>query len=129
VGAASPQTAATSVRALSCHDGLVASSMMAQVRSSADVSWPAKKKVLHSSIIIWASYPGSSPLLFFSISARSIPRRPMPHADDGVRPSSAISRLRWIDTWSTCSSSPFRRLISRLYLLGKYLQPKQSILT
>jgi hypothetical protein len=39
-----------------------------------------------------------------------------------------ISLLRWIDSWSTCSSFPFRRLISRLYLLGKYLQRKQSIL-
>jgi hypothetical protein len=38
-----------------------------------------------------------------------------------VRPSSAISRLRRIDSVSTTSSSPFSRLISRLYLLGKYL--------
>jgi hypothetical protein len=125
VGGASPQTLATSARALSCHDGFVASSMMAQVRSSADVSWPAKKNVLHSSTIVWVSYP-SSPLpddlvFFFSISASSIPRSPMPHADDGARPSSAISRLRWMDSLSNCSSSPFSRFISRLYLLGKYL--------
>jgi hypothetical protein len=122
VGGAPPQTPATSARALSCHEGLVASSMMAQVRSSADVSCPAKKNVLHSSIIIWASYPSSPSFLFFSISASSIPRSPMPHADDGVRPSSAISRLRSMDSLSSCSSSPFNRFISRLYLLGKYLE-------
>jgi len=45
----------------------------------------------------------------------------MPHAGDGARPSSAISRLRWMDSLSSCSSSPFSRFISRLYLLGKYL--------
>jgi len=45
----------------------------------------------------------------------------MPYAGDGARPSSAISRLRWMDSLSSCSSSPFSRFISRLYLLGKYL--------
>lgn len=51
VGVSPLQTSATWARTLSCQVGLLARSMEVHVSRRAVVSWPAKKKVLHSSMI------------------------------------------------------------------------------
>lgn len=122
---APPQTSATSARTLSCHRGLVARSMTVQVRSSAVVSWPAKKKVLHSSIITCRLRLNPSPDFFFCISFSSIPSRSFPY--ELLLPISTQSFRLCIISISSLSTSLFNCFISLLYLLGRNLHLTEMV--
>lgn len=114
-----PHTSLISSRTFSCHLGLSARSIIVHVRRSAVVSWPAKKNVLHSSIINWRLLLSLLLFLWLSISFKRRPRRSSPWLL--LRPISAQSRLLCMISINKRSTSFFRDFISLLYLLGRNL--------
>lgn len=114
-----PHTSLISSRTFSCHVGLSARSIIVHVRRSAVVSWPAKKNVLHSSIINWRLLLSLFLFLWLSISFKRRPRRSSPWVL--LRPISAQSRLLCMISINKRSTSFFRDFISLLYLLGRNL--------
>lgn len=116
------QTSLTSSRIFSCQEGLLASNMTVHVSSRAVVSCPAKKKVLHSSMISWRFKLNPLPLLLFCISFSSIPSKSFPY--ELLLPISTQSFRLCMISISSLSTSIFNDFISLLYLLGKNLSKK-----
>lgn len=115
------QTCDTSSLSRCCQCGLLASNMIVQVSRSEVVSCPAKKNVLHSSIINRRStlnfFPAIS--LFFCISYNNTPSKSFPY--DELRPISMLFIRLSIISFNSLSTSALSDLISLLYRLGKNL--------
>lgn len=112
-------TSRTSSRTLSCQDGLLANNMIVHVSKSAVVSCPAKKNVLHSSIITCKFKLNPFSPLFFCISLSNIPSKSFPY--ELLRPISTQSVRLCIISINSRSTSIFNDFISLLYLLGRNL--------
>uniref|UniRef100_A0A7C8ZN57 Uncharacterized protein n=1 Tax=Opuntia streptacantha TaxID=393608 RepID=A0A7C8ZN57_OPUST len=95
--------------------------MTVQVSKRAVVSCPAKKKVLHSSIISCKFKLNPSFFFFFSISFIRIPSKSFPY--ESLLPISTHPLRPSMISISSPSTSIFSALMSLLYLLGKNRLP------